>query len=301
MKLTIVGHFCIDVFHNAEGKEQKKWGGIFHSIAALSHLANDRDVIYPVFGVGDSEYDAVLVEMSVFKNVNTSGIFKYSGESNYVHYYEDGSGERSLNIANPIPYNRIKKFLNVDGVYINMISGSDIMLDTLDEIRIEVRDKKIPVHLDVHCLTLHVNDDGTRFRRPMSDWRRWCFMTDSVQMNEEEAAGISLEKFSDELLAKQMIPLMVKAFVITRGAEGASLFQAEHKHSARSDYKAEEAVTPVSVIGSGDIFGVSFLYAYLKKKRYDDAARFAVNAATETTKYSVSEKHACLEELRAQL
>jgi len=67
-----------------------------------------------------------------------------------------------------------------------MLSGKDITVETIDEIRLEVRGKKIPIHLDMHCLTIGVNDDGTRVRNPMADWRRWCFMIDSVQMNEEE-------------------------------------------------------------------------------------------------------------------
>lgn len=301
MKIAIIGHFCLDIFHQADGTEQRELGGIFHSVAAMANLASDRDTLFPVFGVGETEFEQVKSAISAYKNIDLDGIFQFAGESNYVHYFDNNTPECSLRIAKPIPLEHIKKYLDVDGVYINMISGADITVDTIDEIRLEVRKKKIPIHLDMHCLTLSVDSDGKRTRRAMLDWRRWCFMTDSVQMNEEEAQGISMEKFDDVLLAKQMMPLMVKAFVITRAERGISLYQADHKHLITKDFANEITATPVSVIGSGDIFGASFLYAFLKKKKYDEAAIFAQRAASVTTRYALAEKHRCLAELSKEL
>lgn len=301
MKITVIGHFCLDIFHRLDGTEERKLGGIFHSLAALANLVGDRDTIFPVFGIGETEFTEVKKVISQYKNIDDSGIFQFPGESNYIHYFDDRPNECSLNIAKPIPFPHIKKFLNVDGVYINMLSGKDITVDTIDEIRLEVRGKKTPIHLDLHCLTLRVNDDGTRFRNPMADWRRWCFMMDSVQMNDEEAAGISVEHFNDELLAKQMIPLMVKAFIITRAEKGATLFQEEHKQLLQTEIAHETNLNPVSTIGSGDIFGASLLYAYLKKKNYFEAAEFAQKCSAHSTKFTLSEKHAQLKAMRELL
>lgn len=298
MKITVVGHFCLDIFHGAGGVEEKHLGGIFHSVAALANLASDRDTIFPVFGIGETEFEEVKTALSQYKNIDLSGIFQFAGGSNYVHYFDDGSNECTLNISKPIPLSHIKNFLDVDGIYINMLSGNDITVDTIDEIRLDVRGKKVPIHLDVHSLTLSVNEDGTRNRKPMTDWRRWCFMTDSVQMNEEEAKGMSVEHFNDELLAKQMIPLMVKAFVITRGEKGATVYQEDHKHLYTTEITNDLNPDPVSTIGSGDIFGASLFYSYLKKKNYIDAAKFAQSATALSTKFSLSEKHNQLKTMR---
>jgi sugar/nucleoside kinase (ribokinase family) len=291
----------MDAFHRTDGSIEKKLGGIYHSVAALANLASDRDTIFPVIGIGSAEMDEFRNALSQYKNIDLSGVYLHQGESNCVHYFDDSPNECSANISAPIPFQHIKKYLNVDGVYINMISGRDITVDTIDEIRLEVRGKKAPIHLDMHCLTLHVNEDGTRAFKPMPDWRRWCFMTDSVQMNAQEASEISMEHFSDELLAKQMMPLMVKAFVITRGEKGVTLYQEEHKHLQTKDIVAETNPNPVSTIGSGDIFGVSFLYSYLKKKNYNDAAVFAQKSSAFSTQFSLSEKHQQLRAMREQL
>lgn len=301
MKITVIGHFCVDIFHHSDGTEEKKFGGIFHSIAAIANLASDRDVIFPVAGVGSTELDDLTSALSQYKNVDCSALYRYEGDSNYVHYHDDQPNECSVNISRPIPFAHIRKFLNVDGIYINMISGNDITVDTMDEIRLDVRGKKTPIHIDLHCLTLHVNEDGTRTFKPMADWRRWCFMTDSVQLNEQEASEISVEHFNNELLAKQMIPLMVNAFVITRGENGATLYQEEHKHLLVTEIPGEKNPAPVSTIGSGDIFGVAFTYAYLKKKNYADAAAFAQKTASFSTQYSLEEKHRQLKVMREHL
>ncbi len=301
MKIAVIGHYCIDVFHRSDGTEEERHGGIFHSAAAFANLATDRDTIIPVFGAGEKEIEEIKNALSRYKNIDLSGIFQYSGETNRVHYYDDQPNERLLNIAEPIPFSHVKKFLSVDGVYVNMISGRDLTVDTIDEIRLAIRKKKTPIHLDLHCLTLHVHENGSRSFRPMADWRRWCFMTDSVQMNEEEAAEMSVEHFNDELLAKQMIPLMVKAFIITRGANGATVYQEEHKHLLTTQIPGEPQTKTVSVLGSGDIFGAAFFFACLKKKSYVDAAQFANRAASMSTQYSVSEKYEQLTSMREQL
>jgi sugar/nucleoside kinase (ribokinase family) len=120
-------------------------------------------------------------------------------------------------------------------------------------------------------------------------------------MNEQEASDLTVDHFSDELLAKQMMPLMVNAFVVTRGKNGATMYQEEHKQLMITEIVNEQHSDPVSTIGSGDIFGASFLYAYMRKKNYQDAVNFANKAAAHSTKFSLTEKHRQLKAMREQL
>lgn len=301
MKIALIGHYCTDLFHHSDGTEEQRPGGIYHAIATMAAVASDSDTLFPVCGVGDAEFESFRTLLSRCPNVDLSGVFRLQQGSNVVHYFDDRPAECVENISPPIPFESIRPFLAVDGIYINMISGSDITLDTLDHIRLGVRGKKVPIHFDMHCLTLGINSDGTRFRRAMSDWRRWCFMTDSIQMNEEEAGGITLEQFSDEAFAKQMMPLMVKAFVVTKGKNGVTVYRDEHKVLKRNDIAGIPNEEPVSVIGSGDIFGASFLYAYLRKKDYIAAAEIAATIASQSTRYPWQSKHEALRAFRELL
>ena len=198
MKLTIIGHVCLDVIHRYDGTEKKGYGGIYFAAAAMANIASDADTIFPVFGVGEKEFDDVRKLLAKYPNVNTDGIYSFEGETNHVHlFYSDRETrtECSKHISSPIPFSRIEPFLSVHGVFLNMISGSDITLETLDQIRLAIRQKNTPLHLDLHSLTLGVDSEASRYRRALSEWRRWCFMVNSVQMNEEEAAGLTVEQY----------------------------------------------------------------------------------------------------------
>ena len=113
--------------------------------------------------------------------------------------------------------------------------------------------------------------------------------------------GLTVEQFNDELLAKQMIPLMVKAFIITRAERGATLYQEQHKQLSAVTFTDEVNVPPVSTLGSGDIFGIAFLYFYLKKKNYPEAAERAQKTASHSTKFQLTEKHRELKAMRELL
>lgn len=265
----------------------------------MACIADAKDVILPVFGVGINEYEEVKAILAKYPTIDTSGIFTFQDPTNVIHFWYNNGNETdcSKNVASPIPFSRILFHLNkVDGVYINMQSGFDITLETLDYIRLEIRSKRVPIHLDMHNVTLGVNPDGTRFRRAMSDWRRWCFMTDFVQMNEDEAKGITIEGFADDLFAKQMMPLMVKAFFVTRGTKGMTIYQDEHKHLIRKDIEAKIVEEPTSAIGSGDIFGSTFLWLYTKSKNILAAAEKASSIASISTQYKGEEKFVRIKE-----
>ena len=301
MKLTIIGHLCLDVIHRYDGTEKKGYGGIYFAVAAMANIASDADTIFPVFGVGEKEFDAVLQLLAKYPNVNTDGLFSFQGETNQVHlYYSDKETrtECSKHISSPIPFSRIEPFLSVHGIFLDMISGSDITLETLDQIRLAVRPKNTPIHLDLHCLTLGVDAEASRYRRALSEWRRWCFMVNSVQMNEEEAAGLTVEQYGEEMLAKQMLPLMVNAMCVTRGAMGVTIFQQQHKHLLRKEFPG----IPTSSndpTGCGDVFGSAFLYQYCKTKNYERAAGFANEIAAANSTLSGSDEIDRLSQFKA--
>ena len=137
MKLTVVGHLCLDVVHRHDGTEKRSYGGIYFAVAAMANIASDADTVFPVFGVGENEFDEVRERLAKYPNVNTDGLFSFKGETNQVHlFYTDKESrtECSKHISSPIPFSRVEPFLAVQGIFLDMISGSDITLETLDQI-----------------------------------------------------------------------------------------------------------------------------------------------------------------------
>ncbi|MGD0590920.1 MAG: carbohydrate kinase family protein [Bacteroidota bacterium] len=286
MVITVIGHLCKDVIHLPDEKEtqQESFGGILFTVLTLANLMSEKDRIQPVFGIGQTDYELLMEQIKQYKNIDTSGIFKIKGQTNQVQlFYQKDAKTRiecSKNISAPIPFNRIKSYLDGDAVLINMISGSDITLETLDYIRMEIRERRIPIHFDFHSLTLGIDQEFKRFHRPLTDWRRWCFMLNSIQMSEEEAFGLSAERYDETTLTNHVMTLMVETLVITRSERGATVIvQDIHKKLTRKDFAGVSFGTAIDATGCGDVFGAAFLYQYLKSKDSFIASEFANKAA----------------------
>jgi len=290
MKLTVVGHLCLDTIDTPSATGGTKaaspvdeLGGIFYSIVTLAHLMENGDMLNPVFGVGDGEYERVMDTVATLPRVNPKGIYRFKGKTNQVYLSYDTNGahriECSNHISQPIPFAKIKPHLDADGVLVNMISGFDITLETLDHIRMEVRDQRTPVHFDFHSLTLGIDQDAKRFRRPLPDWRRWCFMMNAVQMSSEEAQGLTIERYSEDDLIHQLMTLMVNHLLITRGTEGLTLIEQHNKKLTRHDLPAVPAQVTVDPTGCGDVLGAAYLYFLLKTKEAKKAGVLASQIA----------------------
>jgi hypothetical protein len=267
MKMLIIGHLSMDVFHTSDGAEREEAGGILRALATLSSLAGRGDAFTPVAGAGRKELAGMRERLDALPGVQSDGLFGQDTPVHRVHYYyqnEQDFVECTRDLAPPIPFSRIKPNLDVHGILINMVSGMDITLDTLDEIRMAVRHENIPVHLDMHGLTLGVNDRHERFRRPLPDWRRWAFMIDTIQMNEEEIAGLTVEGMDEERTVGHILMLGVKGVLVTRGDRGVSVFMSEQKRVVRTDLPAPAAAPGLPTTGRGDMFGAAFLYHYIK-------------------------------------
>jgi len=303
MNITLIGHLCLDNVHLPnEDTPRQSYGGIVFPIATLANLMGSNDTITPVFGVGEKDHGRFIDWLSQFPQVSQKGIFVLPGPTNEVHLFYDGASggriECSKHISPSIPFEVIKPFLSSDGILINMISGFDITLETLDKIRMEVRDKGTPIHFDFHALTLGIDKEYNRFRRPLSDWRRWCFMLNSIQMSELEASGLAAERYNEQQLINQMMPLMVSSMIITRGERGATLIRQEHKKLYQHNEPGIQVSESVDPTGCGDIFGAAFFFRLLQSKNVLDAVKFANRAAASKVTFTGTDGLTRLRELR---
>ncbi len=306
MKFLVIGHLCVDSFGNepaptTSGLERgRRWGGVFFSLATLANLAEDA-VIYPVFGVGTAEYEQLLKRLRHYSNVDPSGIFEIRGPSNEVSLFYENEKRRiecSKNIAPPIPFERIEPYLNADAILVNMISGFDLTLETLTALRMHSQEIHTLLHLDLHSLTLGIDEQNRRFRRPVEAWRRWCYLADTVQMNEEEAKALSLESLSEEDLAKQILSLGLQAFVLTRGPQGVTTWRQIQKKFSRDDFLAVPVDQAVDPTGCGDVFAAAFCYSFAHYRDAAKAAQFASRVAAINVRYTGSDEIDSISQMR---
>ena len=301
MNITLIGHICNDIIHYPDGTESQSYGGIYYSLATLANVADNNTLILPVFGIGAKDYDGFIDHLKIYSNIDTSGIYKINGPTNRVNlFYSDKQTrvECSENIAPQIPFKKIKPYLDTNMVLINMISGFDIALETLDEIRMVAREENIPVYMDLHSLSLGVNEDGKRYRRPLMNWRRWLFMLHAVQMNEEEARGLTLEKYDEGNLVKQVTALNTDNVIITRGSGGCTVYHDEHKQIHREDFVGENIERAVDSTGCGDVFAAAYCAKYLRSHDEAESVKFANQVAAFNASLKGIESIAGMSEFR---
>ena len=292
MNLLVIGHLCYDEIHIPDREPFTGFGGIYYSVGTLAAVAGEGHKIIPVFGVGEDRKEELFTQLAAFPNVSTEGIFTLDGPTNTVKlFYGDGREriECSEAIAPPIPVNVVQPFVRrSDAVLINMVSGFDITFDMLYMINESKSSKNVSVYFDVHSMTLGVDEKNKRFRRPVMDWRRWMFYTNLVQMNELEAATLTVERLNEENLAKIMMTLGPSAMLVTLGERGARVYEADKKkvlHTeipgikvSRDDNQTKKKRLP-DPTGCGDVFGAAFLFHYAQNGDSIASAQFANRVA----------------------
>ena len=292
MRIGVIGHLCLDVVHLPDGSGHERlsesYGGIFWAVATLANLLSREDVISPVFGIGTNEFDKVIKRLHRYDNVDTTGIFKMDTPTNQVHLFYGTNGsqrvECSKYISDPIPFSQMENLTDVDGILINMISGFDVTLETLDRIRVESRKLNVPVHFDFHSLSLGIDTEHKRFRKPVADWQKWCAGINSVQMSEEEAAGLTPEHFGEHSLASAVLSENCHAMIVTRDRRGGTLFQKNGNRLVKHEFHGieTEAQDPT---GCGDVFGAAYMVEFLKNRNHINAVEYANRVAAAKTRF----------------
>jgi sugar/nucleoside kinase (ribokinase family) len=285
MKFLVLGHYSYDIVPDPAGAATERPGGLHAAITTLAGLCSRQDRIIPCFGVGTADHAAVVSALRPYENVDPSTIYPIDTPTHRVRYFSAEDGTRAAcpsELAPPIPFDRLRRLLDVDGILINMISGADLRLETLDEIRMAVRGSGTKVHFDYHNLTCGIGEGGRRWRRPLPDWRRWAFMVDTVQLNEEEIAGLAPETQEERTTVGHLLTLSTRGVIVTRAERGSTLYYSEHKKVLRADF-VPETIRPGEQMTAGDRFGAAFLYHYCRSGDCIAAARAATGAGGEGT------------------
>jgi sugar/nucleoside kinase (ribokinase family) len=307
MRFCVIGEPCIDHIHRGDSA-QKRLGGILYCVVSLSVISGPKDEIIPVMYAGNDEYDSITGFLKGFKNINIGFIYKTEHKTRVVDLYyrnpltadisltektydrEETSTEPTPPLGFEILQPAIKQ---ADALLISMISGVDITLDTFKEMR---KNFKGYIHFDAHNIVMKTHPDGQRTQHPVENWKEWCTISDTLQMNESEIKIISAEKLREYDVADAVLTEGnegTKALVITRGKGGATLFRKTKKEIYgekyleidRLDIPADESNNFKDSTGCGDVFASGFFYknAISERPEYSDSMHYANKIASIKT------------------
>jgi sugar/nucleoside kinase (ribokinase family) len=280
MKLLIVGHSVVDHIFD-EKSEKTAPGGIFYSSIGFNSLKKKNDELFLLTSFSDDDYKYFE---KVFENFN----LEYSNKLpviSHVNLYLDGSAERKehyLKTVEPLKLNPNLNLDDFDGVYINMVTGSDLSSKQFEELRKNYNGK---IFIDVHTLSRGMGKDQHRFFRKIPNYEMYLSSVDIIQVNEHELKTITPFDEKEKIL-KKVFELGVEILLLTKGSKGAEVY------TNKGNYFSVDAININSVnkIGCGDVFGSVFFYLYLSGLKIEKALQKANYAAGIVTSFKTEEE-----------
>lgn len=271
MKILIIGHSVEDHIHQ-NNEEKVKPGGVYYSVLGLSKIIAAADEIHLVTALQKSNENLFsdVYNKIIKKNIN------WVDEIPKVHLTIHAVEERTECYENisknlGVEYKTLNDF---DGILINMITGFDITLEQLKEIR---KNFEGLIYLDVHSLSRGFNENKTRIFRAISDFDEWASCLDLIQANELEVK--TLFASHDEIeIAVNVLKQARQILIVTKGDAGACAYFKRNEKVESISVEAEKIDTN-NKVGCGDVFGSVFFYHYLKSGNVNQSLYAANQAA----------------------
>ena len=278
MNILVIGHSVVDKIIEKE-RYSTKPGGIFYTVISLLSQMERADKIYLCSNIDDDHAELFKIAYDHVENEFIQNVISIP----QVELLVNESGERN-EIYSGIPENLIlpeKDLDHFDGIIINMITGYDLSLAQLKELRENYNGL---IYFDVHTLSRGVDQNLSRTFRPIKDFSEWANCVDILQANESELQTLS-NKGDEFEIVKELFSYGIKQIVVTRSDKGATVFYKDLE-SINFVYKKALKLNTINKVGCGDVFGAVYFYNCIKNNKINFALGQANLYAGISTTYS---------------
>jgi sugar/nucleoside kinase (ribokinase family) len=281
MNFLIIGHSVVDKI-NEERCISTKPGGIFYTVVSLLSQKSSEDKLFLCSSIDKENgelFEAAYnqIEKDFIITVDSIPIVELvvneTGERNET-YSKIGS-----NLQLPSELNRF------DGILINMITGYDITLLQLKQLR---KDFNGMIYFDVHTLSRGVDENMNRVFKRINNFIEWAECVDILQANESELMTLS-DNTTERDILNELFSYGIKQIIITKAEKGATVYF-KSGIEIKSFHKDAMRVNVKNKIGCGDVFGAVYFYNYIKNKNVNLALEQANLFAGIATTLSSTEE-----------
>lgn len=299
-RVGVIGSFVWDVIHGRDPRDApvEEWGGITYSLGALDAALSDDWEIVPLVKVGfDLAERAREFLRGLDRIASDAAPIEVPHLNNRVNLYYQSTERRCERLTGGVPawnWLGLKPLLaDLDALYINLISGFELDLETAQLIRAHF---KGPIYCDLHSLVLAVQPDGLRTLQPLPNPAAWCRCFDFLQVNQDEMSMMAADPLA---LAAIAISSGIRTLTVTMGKRGIVYFAAPgfdkisdlnraRFHPAPGPVRTEliQAAPARNVLGGdptgcGDVWGATYFSRLLAGESIVVAMRQALVAAAK--------------------
>jgi hypothetical protein len=216
-----------DVIHGRDPRDApvEEWGGITYALGALEAALPDTWDFVPLVKVGYDLAPKARELMQDFVRVAPDAMpIEVPQANNRVTIRYQSADRRTERMEGGVPqwsWLGLKPLLSgIDALYINLISGFELDLETVQLIRAHFHG---PIYCDMHSLLLARQPDGVRTLQPLANPQAWFRCFDIIQVNEDEMSMMAPDPLA---LAAMATASGVKALNVTLGKKGVVYFAA---------------------------------------------------------------------------
>ena len=220
-RVGVIGSFVWDVIHGRDPRDAavEEWGGITYALGALEAALPESWEFAPIVKVG---YDLAPKAREFLRDFSRiapdAAPIEVPYPNNRVTLFYQSAERRFERLSGGVPqwsWLGLKPLLaGVDALYINLISGFELDLETAQLIRAHFAG---PIYCDMHSLLLARQPDGLRTLQPLPNAAAWFRCFDIVQVNEEEMSMMAPDPMA---LAAMATAAGVKVLNVTLGRRG---------------------------------------------------------------------------------
>jgi hypothetical protein len=279
VKIAVVGTINLDTIELPGGQVEESFGGLLYTILPLALLTDPGTTIFPVANLGQDVEKPVRDILYHYPRISQEGIQVVSEKNNHVYLRYTSDSEREevqLGKLPPVVFDQLVPFLDAEVMLVNFISGRDMSLETLEELRAHTRAR---IFMDIHSLSLGIDERGQRFLRPLPQWRRWAATADVVQMNRQEArllSGSRLDSNGDLLaFGRRVLETGPSVVLITLGGEGSLMLAASGGSVVLERFPPSRPAQVRDTTGCGDVFLAAFVAEHIRSGDAHRASRYA--------------------------
>jgi hypothetical protein len=296
MRVGVIGSFVWDIIYGRDPRRDavEEWGGITYALSAFDAALPDSWQIVPLAKVGSDLWPRARQFVNGLRRIAPDAMPIEVPDANNRVRLEYATDElRSEILRGGVPpwtWVGLRPLLrDLDALYINLISGFELDLETLQLIRGHFRG---PIYLDLHSLLLGIQPDGTRFFRPIQNPPDWFACADLLQVNEQEMSMMAPDPMALSAAAMQA---GVQSLLVTLGKRGVVYVVAPgfdrlddlRRPNAWRVGAVKTALVPAEAVdssgdptGCGDVFGATYFSRLLTGDTFAVALKAAIHAAS---------------------